>query len=65
MASEPRKALYQQRSQAECPNAWRASCSLSCACEQKALAVLLWFALAHNMLRALALRRRHRCGNLR
>lgn len=60
MASEPGKALYQQRSQAECPNAWARRMGLAqlrVRGKQKARAVLLWFALAHNMLRALALRR--------
>jgi Transposase DDE domain len=60
MASEPGKALYKQRSQAECPNAWARRMGLarlSVRGKAKARAVLLWFALAHNMLRAFALRR--------
>ena len=60
MASEPGKALYQQRSQAECPNAWARRMGLArllVRSKAKARAVLLWFALAHNMLRAFALRR--------
>jgi transposase len=60
MASEPGKALYKQRSQAECPNAWARRMGLTRLLvrgKDKARAVLLWFALAHNMLRAFALRR--------
>ena len=60
MASEPGKALYKQRSKAECPNAWARRMGLarlSVRGKDKARAVLLWFALAHNMLRAFALRR--------
>jgi len=60
MASEPGKALYKQRAQAECPNAWARRMGLtrlSVRGKDKARAVLLWFALAHNMLRAFALRR--------
>src|SRR5436309_59231 len=59
MASEPGKALYKQRAQAECPNAWARRMGLtrlSVRGTDKARAVLLWFALAHNMLRAFALR---------
>jgi transposase len=59
MASQPGKALYKQRSVAECPNAWARRMGLSqlrVRGKQKARAVLLWFALAHNMLRAIALR---------
>jgi transposase len=61
MASEPGKALYQQRATAECPHAWARRMGLSRLLvrgKDKARAVLLWFALAHNMLRAFALRRR-------
>jgi hypothetical protein len=61
MASEPGKALYKQRATAECPNAWARRMGLSRLLvrgKDKARAVLLWFALAHNMLRAFALRRR-------
>jgi transposase len=60
MASEPGKALYKERSKAECPNAWARRMGLTRLMvrgKAKARAVLLWFALAHNMLRALALRR--------
>src|SRR5437764_3316127 len=60
MASEPGKALYKKRAQAECPNAWARRMGLtrlSVRGTDKARAVLLWFALAHNMLRAFALRR--------
>ena len=59
MASEPGKALYKQRSKAECPNAWARRMGLTRLLvrgKAKARAVLLWFALAHNMLRAFALR---------
>jgi hypothetical protein len=61
MASEPGKALYKQRATAECPNAWARRMGLSWLLvrgKDKARVVLLWFALAHNMLRAFALRRR-------
>jgi len=61
MASEPGKALYKQRATAECPHAWARRMGLSRLLvrgKDKARAVLLWFALAHNMLRAFALRRR-------
>jgi hypothetical protein len=60
MASEPGKALYKQRSKAELPNAWARRMGLAqlrVRGKQKARAVLLWFALAHNMLRAFALQR--------
>jgi transposase len=60
MVSDPGKALYKQRSQAECPNAWARRmglAQLSVRGKAKARAMLLWFALAHNMLRAFALRR--------
>jgi transposase len=60
MASEPGKALYKQRATAECPNAWARRMGLSRLLvrgKDKARAVLLWFALAHDM-RAFALRRR-------
>jgi hypothetical protein len=58
MAGEPGKALYKQRAKAECPNAWGRRMGLtrlSVRGKEKARAMLLWFALAHNMLRALAL----------
>jgi hypothetical protein len=51
---------YKQRAKAECPNAWARRMGLarlSVRGTHKARAVLLWFALAHNMLRAFALRR--------
>jgi hypothetical protein len=57
---EPGKALYKERSKAECANAWARRMGLTRLLvrgKAKARAVLLWFALAHNMLRALALRR--------
>lgn len=60
MASEPGKALYKKRAQAECPNAWARRMGLTrlyVRGKHKARAMLLWFALAHNMLRAFALRR--------
>ena len=60
MASEAGQALYKQRAQAECPNAWARRMGLSRLSvrgKDKARAVLLWFALAHNMLRGFALRR--------
>jgi transposase len=60
MASEPGKALYKERAKAECANAWARRMGLTRLLvrgKDKARAVLLWFALAHNMLRAFALRR--------
>jgi len=60
MASDAGKALYKQRAQAECPNAWARRMGLTRLLvrgKDKARAVLLWFALAHNMLRGFALRR--------
>jgi DDE family transposase len=60
MASEPGKEFYKQRSQAECPNAWARRMALTQLVvrgKKKVRTVLLWFALAHNMLRAFALRR--------
>ena len=59
MDSEPGKTFYKQRSMIECPNAWARRMSLSqlrVRGTHKARAVLLWFALAHNMLRAFTLR---------
>jgi transposase len=59
MASDPGKALYQLRAQAECPNAWARRMGLNRLLvrgKEKARATLLLFALAHNMLRAFALR---------
>jgi transposase len=60
MASEAGKALYKERARAECPNAWARRMGLTRLLvrgKPKARAVLLWFALAHNMLRGFALRR--------
>lgn len=60
MASEAGKALYKERAKAECPNAWGRRMGLSrlfVRGKEKARSVLLWFALAHNMLRSFALRR--------
>ncbi len=60
MASEAGKALYKERAKAECPNAWARRMGLTHLAvrgKQKARAVLLWVALAHNMLRGFALRR--------
>ena len=60
MASDPGKAFYKARSQAECPNAWARRMGLTQLLvrgREKARSVLLWFALAHNMLRGFALRR--------
>jgi hypothetical protein len=59
MASDHGKALYQRRAQAERPNAWARRMGLSRLIvrgKEKARATLLLFALAHNMLRAFALR---------
>jgi len=59
MASEDGKTFYKQRSMTECPNAWARRMGLSQLLvrgKHKARAVLLWFALAHNMLRAFTLR---------
>jgi hypothetical protein len=60
MRSEAGLAMYKERCKAECPNAWARRMGLDRLLvrgKHKARAVLLWFALAHNMLRALALRR--------
>lgn len=60
MASEAGKQRYKERAKAECPNAWARRMGLGqlrVRGTQKARAGLLWFALAHNMLRAIALRR--------
>jgi transposase len=59
MASEAGKAVYRERSKHECINAHLRNCSgvrLQVRGKQKVRAVLLWFAVAHNLLRALALR---------
>jgi transposase len=60
MDSPVGKVMYKTRAMAECVNAWGRRMGLAQVLvrgKQKARAVLLWFALAHNMLRALALRR--------
>jgi transposase len=59
MASDEGKTFYKQRAQAECPHAWARRMTLSRLLvrgKHKARAMLLWFALAHNMLRAFSLR---------
>ena len=59
MASPHGKTFYKQRAQAECPNAWGRRMGLGQLLvrgKHKARAVLLWFALAHNMLRTFSLR---------
>jgi hypothetical protein len=59
MASDPGKQIYRKRAEHECVNA-RGRCmglqQLTLRGKQKARTVLLWFALAHNMLRSFALR---------
>jgi hypothetical protein len=58
MASAAGKALCKQRAQAECPDARARRMSLTRLLvrgKHRARAVLLWFALAYNMLRAFAL----------
>ena len=52
--------MYKRRCQAECVNAAarRMGLTLLLVCgKQKARTILLWVALAHNMMRAFALRR--------
>jgi transposase len=59
MASERGILLYKERCKAECPNAAARRMGLTRLLvrgKDKARTVLLWFALAHNMMRALALR---------
>ena len=59
MASEAGKAVYRERAKHECINAHLRNCGvvrLLVRGRQKVRAVLLWFAVAHNLLRALALR---------
>jgi transposase len=59
MASEAATAMYKERGKAECPHAWARRMGLgrlSVRGKEKARTVLLWFALAHNMLRGFALR---------
>ena len=60
MASEHGTVMYKQRCTAECPNAAARRMGLTRLLvrgKEKVRTVLLWFALAHNMLRAVALRR--------
>lgn len=60
MASDAGKLLYKQRSKIECSNAWARRMGLGRLLvrgKHKVRAVLLWFALAHNMLRTIVLRR--------
>jgi hypothetical protein len=59
MASEAGKTIYRRRSEHECINARGRRMGLqqlTVRGKEKARAVLLWFALAHNMLRSFALR---------
>ena len=59
MPSDQGKSFYKQRAKAECPNAWARRMGLGQLLvrgKHKARAALLWFALAHNMLRAFTLR---------
>ena len=60
MPSEAGKVMYRERTKAECLNADARRMGLrqlTVRGKDKARTVLLWFALAHNMLRALALQR--------
>jgi transposase len=60
MASDAGKLLYRERPKIECSNAWARRMGLSRLLvrgSHKVRAVLLWFALAHNMLRTIVLRR--------
>jgi len=60
MASERGTLLYRERCKAECPNAAARRMGLTRLLvrgKAKARTVLLWVALAHNMMRAFALRR--------
>jgi transposase len=59
MPSEAGQAIYRERGKIECANAWARRMGLdrlSVRGKEKARTVLLWFALAHNMLRGFALR---------
>jgi len=59
MASDAGTAMYKERCKAECPHAWARRMGLDRLLvrgKEKARTVLLWFALAHNMLRGFALR---------
>jgi transposase len=65
MASELGKARYKERAKVECINAWGRRMGLVRLLvrgKRKARAVLLWFALAHNMLRTFALRQAAACA---
>jgi hypothetical protein len=58
MASEAGKAVYRERAKHECVNAHLRNCGvvrLLVRGREKVRAVLLWFAVAHNLRRALAL----------
>jgi hypothetical protein len=60
MSSEKGKAVYRSRAKAECVNADlrnRGFQRLLLRGREKVRAVLLWFAVAHNLMRAVALRR--------
>jgi hypothetical protein len=60
MASPRGPLLYRERCKAECPNAGARRMGLARLVvrgTQKVRTILLWFALAHNMMRAFALRR--------
>lgn len=60
MASEAGKAVYRERAKHECVNAQLRNCGvvrLLVRGREKVRAVLLWFAVAHNLRRAMALRR--------
>jgi transposase len=60
MAGAAGTAIYKERCKAECPHAWARRMGLDRLLvrgKQKARTVLLWFAIAHNMLRGFALRR--------
>jgi hypothetical protein len=59
MASDLGKKIYRRRAEHECINANGRRMGvrqLTDRGKQKARSVLLWFALAHNMLRSVALR---------
>jgi hypothetical protein len=59
MPSEAGQAIYRERGKIECANAWARRMGLdrlNVRGKEKARTVLLWFALAHNMLRGFALR---------
>jgi transposase len=59
MRSEEGKAVYRQRGMHECVNAHLRNCGvvrLLVRGQEKVRAVLLWFAVAHNLMRGLALR---------